>query len=73
MSTQQRQPSPNLPQIRQAPQSPVGNCINCGYRLTYCGKPFTADVECSKCHVINHFRNSQQPIHVDDMDSLVKT
>jgi hypothetical protein len=35
----------------------IGLCINCGHRVTLCGIPFTADVQCANCLVINHFRN----------------
>src|SRR5436190_23704040 len=34
-------------------------CLNCGERLTYCGKPFSADIECPKCGSIHRFVNSQ--------------
>ena len=40
----------------------VGLCLCCSHRITLCGKPFTADIECSKCHTINNFRDSQQPV-----------
>ncbi len=40
----------------------VGLCLSCSHRITLCGKPFTADIECSKCHTINNFRDSQQPV-----------
>jgi hypothetical protein len=40
----------------------IGLCLACSHRITLCGKPFTADIECNKCHTINHFNNSQQPV-----------
>lgn len=40
----------------------VGLCIACGHRITLCGIGFTADIECSNCHVINMFRESKQPV-----------
>jgi hypothetical protein len=40
----------------------IGMCLNCGRRITLCGKPFTADIQCSKCLYINAFVDSQQPI-----------
>lgn len=40
----------------------VGNCLKCGRRITFCGKPFTADIACRQCFHVNHYRNSQQPI-----------
>jgi hypothetical protein len=43
---------------------PVGRCLNCGERLTFCGIPFTADIVCQKCKRVNIFVNSQQPISV---------
>jgi hypothetical protein len=39
----------------------IGMCLGCGRRLTLCGKPFTADIECHKCGVINSYIDSQQP------------
>jgi ribosomal protein L40E len=36
-------------------------CLNCGAQLAYCGRPFTADIECLKCGAINVFKESQQP------------
>jgi hypothetical protein len=46
----------------------VGLCLKCCSRLTLCGKPFSADIRCSKCFIINVFRDSQQPVAVRDMD-----
>ena len=40
----------------------IGMCVNCGHRISLCGRRFTADIECNKCLYINEFRNSQQPI-----------
>lgn len=40
----------------------IGLCLNCGRRITLCGRPFTADVKCNKCKYINHFEMSQQPV-----------
>jgi hypothetical protein len=40
----------------------IGMCLVCSHRITLCGKPFTADIECSKCNTINQFRDSQQPV-----------
>jgi hypothetical protein len=39
-------------------------CLGCGERLTYCGKPFTADIACPKCGAINLYRESQKPERV---------
>ena len=40
----------------------TGLCMNCGNKITFCGRPFTADIKCNKCRVINQFRMSQQPV-----------
>jgi hypothetical protein len=42
----------------------TGLCMNCGRKITLCGRPFTADIICRKCKCINHFVMSQQPISV---------
>ncbi len=47
----------------------TGLCINCGNKVTLCGRPFTADIRCNNCHVINHFEMSQQPVSFRTMDS----
>ena len=38
----------------------IGVCLNCGKRITFCGKPFTADIVCYKCLYINVFLDSRQ-------------
>lgn len=40
----------------------IGMCINCGKKITLCGKPFTAQIPCHKCLYINVFTESQQPV-----------
>lgn len=40
----------------------IGVCINCGKKITLCGKPFTAQIPCHKCLYINLFQESQQPV-----------
>lgn len=49
-------------QERVSADPAVGLCLSCSHRITLCGKPFTADIECPKCHTINKFNESQQPI-----------
>jgi hypothetical protein len=39
--------------------APLRRCVN--RKLAYCGKPFSADIECPKCGAINVFVESQQP------------
>ena len=36
-------------------------CLACGKKLTYCGKPFSADIACPNCGAINFYRESQKP------------
>ena len=43
-------------------QNNLGMCLNCGTRLTLCGRPFTAEIQCSKCCYINIFQCSKQPV-----------
>jgi hypothetical protein len=40
----------------------TGLCKNCGNKITFCGRPFNADIKCSKCNNINQFLMSQQPV-----------
>jgi hypothetical protein len=40
----------------------TGLCKHCGNKITFCGRPFTADIMCCKCKYINQFRMSQQPV-----------
>jgi hypothetical protein len=49
--------------------SSIGICLGCGSRLTLCGAPFTANIQCSKCRVINKFYCSQQPVGIVDMEA----
>jgi hypothetical protein len=41
-----------------------GFCLGCGAWLSRCGKPFSDAIECYKCHVVNIYEESQQPIRV---------
>jgi hypothetical protein len=45
-------------------QSAIGMCINCAKRLTMCGEPFTADIECPNCGAVNVYEESQQPARI---------
>lgn len=40
----------------------IGYCLNCGTRLTRCGRPFTSDVACRACGALNVFEESNQPV-----------
>jgi predicted amidophosphoribosyltransferase len=40
----------------------TGLCKQCGAKITFCGRPFTAEIECHKCFSINIFERSQQPV-----------
>ena len=42
--------------------SNIGLCAKCGHKMTFCGKPFTAEIPCSKCMFINIFIESKQPV-----------
>lgn len=46
----------------------TGMCMNCGNKVTFCGRPFTADVRCCKCKYINSFKASYQPVECWPMD-----
>ena len=39
----------------------LGYCLNCGARLTFCGRTFSGEFVCMKCGVLNVYVNSQQP------------
>ncbi len=39
----------------------IGNCLKCGTRLTFCGRPFSAEIRCRNCGSLNIFTHSQQP------------
>ncbi len=54
---------------RLAAEKCIGLCKHCGRRISLCGRLFTADIECSKCHYINMFRRSQQPVSAYAKDS----
>lgn len=62
MSTAIDQCSTEIVHKRSLKRDCIGLCINCGHRVTFCGKPFTAQIPCGKCLFINKFENSQQPV-----------
>jgi ribosomal protein S27E len=39
----------------------TGHCLGCGDKLTFCGQPFTADIECPGCGAVNVYINSFKP------------
>ena len=43
-----------------------GFCLNCRAKLSFCGKPFTADLECPTCGAVNGYENSFQPVRLKD-------
>ncbi len=47
---------------RQLKRHAIGRCLKCRARLTYCGRPFTAEIPCRMCLYINIYRQSQQPV-----------
>lgn len=67
-STKKWSKSVHRGQVATKRRESTGLCINCGNRLTLCGRPFTADVKCIKCNHINHFEMSQQPTSSHPMD-----
>lgn len=42
----------------------LGFCLSCGHKLTLCGLPFSAEIECRKCFTVNVYSSSQQPVGV---------
>ena len=43
-------------------QDKYGKCLACHAQMTFCGKPFTADIACPKCGAVNVFIESFQPV-----------
>lgn len=41
-------------------------CLACGAFLSYCGKPFSAEIKCPSCGAINIYEDSQQPKGLKD-------
>ena len=39
----------------------TGYCLNCRAQVSYCGKPFSAEIACPKCGAVNIYVDSQQP------------
>jgi ribosomal protein L37AE/L43A len=44
----------------------IGRCLRCGHRLTLCGIPFTAEIQCDKCLSVNTYSESRQPVSARD-------
>jgi hypothetical protein len=42
-------------------------CLACGTFLSYCGRPFSAEIECPSCGAINVYEDSQQPKGLKDV------
>jgi predicted RNA-binding Zn-ribbon protein involved in translation (DUF1610 family) len=36
-------------------------CLACRKKLSYCGKPFSAEIACPNCGTVNVYRESQRP------------
>ncbi len=47
-------------------QDKYGKCLNCAARLTFCGQPFTSDIACPKCGVVNVYVESFQPVRLKE-------
>ena len=39
----------------------TGYCLSCGAQVSYCGKPFSAEIACPKCGAVNIYAEAQQP------------
>lgn len=39
----------------------MGYCLKCGAQISFCGKPFSAEIACLKCGAVNVWEESQQP------------
>ena len=57
--TPNREHRPNASERRVAM---TGLCLNYGNRVTFCWRPFTADVRYNKCKYINSFKETYQPV-----------
>lgn len=55
-------PLPKQIRVRLRKRDMIGMCLRCGRKLTFCGKPFTAEIPCSKCLCINVYNESLQPV-----------
>jgi hypothetical protein len=42
----------------------TGYCLKCKAQLSFCGKPFTADLTCDSCGAVNVYEESQQPVRL---------
>ena len=47
-------------------QDRYGKCLNCGAQLTFCGIPFSAEIACPKCGLVNVYQDSFQPVGLKD-------
>lgn len=47
---------------KQQKHSPIGYCLGCKSELSRCAVPFSAELLCRKCNVINVYKDSQQPV-----------
>ena len=49
---------------RRSDAESTGYCLNCKAQLSFCGKPFTAELVCDQCGAVNIYEKSQQPVRV---------
>lgn len=59
-------PSKPKPKTPRNKSDMVGMCLKCSSRLSLCGAPFTADLECPKCGAVNGYEDSFQPVRLKD-------
>lgn len=45
-------------------QESTGYCLGCKAQLSFCGKPFTAELVCRSCGAVNVYEESQQPARI---------
>jgi len=48
--------------ISKRKRDSIGMCLQFGHILTFCGKPFLAELPCTKCLYINAYNDSRQPV-----------
>jgi len=48
-------------EIRKILKPGEAACLACGSFLSYCGKPFSAELKCPSCGAVNIYEESQQP------------
>src|SRR5688500_9966004 len=51
----------------------IGRCLSCGFEVSRCAVPFSAELTCCKCHTVNVYEDSRQPTKIRENTVAIPT